>query len=395
MAPKKTIKDIEVKDKICLVRVDFNVPFDENGEIAGDTRILNSMPTIHNLIARGAKVVLISHLGRPKFRDESLSLKKVIKRTSELLGKDEIPLFDIDDNNIKEKINNLKKGEVAILENIRFCPEEEKNSDDFAKYLSSLGDIFVNDAFGVSHRVNASTVGITKYLPSVAGLLLEEEIKIFKILVKNPPRPFVGIIGGKKISDKIKVIGKLLEKADTLIIGGGVANTFLKAWGYDIGDSVYEEEMIEVAKDFIWKAMQSKTALRLPKDVVLTDEISKNANYNIAKVYEDFGRLKIVDIGPETLKEHINTLKDSGSVIWSGPIGVYEIEKFRKGNDEILKAISESGANSYIGGGDTIAACIKKQNYFNKLTHVSTGGGALLSFLEKETLPAIEALMDK
>jgi phosphoglycerate kinase len=392
MVDKKTMKDINVSNKKCLIRVDFNVPMNINGEITDETRIQNTLPTIHNLLGRGAKIIIISHLGRPEGKDEKYSLKPVAKRVSELLGKEKIDVLDIDNPNTKEIIDKMNKGDIVFLENIRYYTEERKDYLNFGKRLSSYGDIFINDAFGAAHRIHGSTVGLAHYLPAVSGLLMEQEIKLLKLLISNPNHPFVAVIGGKKASSKLPVISILLNKADYILVGGGVANTFLKAQGFDIGNSFYEEEMLETAKKILWQAIQSRSAIILPGDIVVSKEINSAISEIYVKTLGDkIENLSIFDVGPDTSKKNKEILKNAGSILWAGPMGVFEKEEFSNGSNEILKGIAESNANSLIGGGDTIA-CIAGKQEMKKISHISTGGGAMLQFIENGTLPAIESL---
>jgi len=393
MNRKKTMKDINVKGKHCLVRVDFNVPMDKKGNITDETRIQNTLPTIHNLIGRGAKIILVSHLGRPVGKDKNFSLKLVSKKVAELLGQKNIPVYDIDHKNTAQAVKDMKNGDIIFFENVRYYYEERKDHINFGKRLAEFGDIFINDAFGTAHRVHGSTVGITKFLPSVQGLLMEQETKLLTLLIDNPNHPLVAVIGGKKTSTKLPVINVLLDKADYIILGGGVANTFFKTWGYDIGDSCYEEGMMATAKKIIWKAIQSRAALILPHDVVVADKMSSRADIRevpISKIPKGFS---IFDAGSKSRKKYRNILKNAGSVLWSGPIGVFEIEQFSHGTNTVLAAIASSNANSVIGGGDTIAAIAGSPD-MNRISHISTGGGATLEFIEKGTLPGIEALND-
>lgn len=393
MNHKKTMKDINVTGKRCLVRVDFNVPMDESGKITDETRIQNTLPTIHNLLGRGAKIILISHLGRPENKEPEFSLAPVAKRTAELLGKDNIGVYDIDNPETLDIVNQMKNGDIVFLENIRYYREERKDYLEFAKRLKEYGDIFINDAFGAAHRVHGSTVGLAEYLPAVQGLLMEEETKLLKLLIEKPNRPFVAVVGGKKASTKLPVIKTLLEKADSVLLGGGVANTFFKAWGIEIGKSFYEEEMVPVAKEMIWKAMQTRSALVLPKDVIVADTPTKDAKVKEVSYNEIPENLSIFDIGPESRKIYRDILKNAGSVLWSGPIGVFEVEQFAHGSDTVLAAIAQGNSNSVIGGGDTIAAIAGKPE-MNRISHISTGGGAMLQFIEQGTLPGIECLDD-
>ena len=392
---KQTLRDVDVIGKAVLVRVDYNVPIDTMGKIMDDTRIQETLPTLHNLIGRGAKIVLISHLGRPKGKEQSLSLVPIANRLAEILGKDEIQVHDIDkDKETKAAIKKLGNGEIMMFENIRFYNDERKGFLKFGEKLASFGDIYVNDAFGASHRVHASTVGIAQYLPAVAGFLMEEEMKYMGMVLQNPAKPVVAIIGGKKASTKITVIEKLMEKADSLLIGGGVANTFLKTWGLGIGDSVFEKGMVDTARKIIWKAVHTNTALHLPEDVVIANGLSPSSRAKIVDIDSVPEGWMILDIGPKTVKAYGEVLKDAGLVIWSGPMGLFEMKKYRAGNDAILNAVVEGGANSLVGGGDTISS-MQGQEAKNSISHISTGGGAMLEFIEKGTLPGIEALNDK
>jgi len=390
--PKQTIKDIKVRGKRVIVRVDFNVPM-LNGKISDDTRITSTLPTIHNLLGRGAKIILISHLGRPKGKDEKFSMKPVAQRLAELLETKEIPLVDVDDSRSVNVIERLKVGEVAMLENIRFYDDERKDWQSFAKILAKYGDFYVNDAFGVCHRAHASVVGIPKYLPAVAGLLLQDEIRFLDIFLKHAPHPVVVIIGGKKASTKISVIDTFLEKADTVLVGGGCANTFLRSWGLNIGNSVSEKDMLDTAKRIIWKATQANTALIVPEDVVIADDI-EGTNERVVAVENIPDQAMVLDIGPETMKKFKFNILKAGTVIWAGPLGLFENPKFAVGTHEILKTIIESQASSVTGGGDTIAAMKKYPEYSKQITHISTGGGAMLEYIEKGTLPGIEVLND-
>ena len=391
---KKTLRDVDVTGKVCLVRVDYNVPIDTLGNITDDTRIQETLPTLHNLIGRGAKIVLVSHLGRPRGKEASLSLVPIAKRLSEILGKESISVYDIDDEEgTKKAIQKLGNGELMMFENIRFYDAERKDFLAFGKRLAAFGEIFVNDAFGAAHRVHGSTVGIAEYLPAVAGFLMESEIKYMSMVLHQPARPVIAIIGGKKASTKITVIEKLMEKADAVLIGGGVANTFIKTWGLQIGDSVFEKEMVDVARKLIWKAMHTNTALHLPVDIVIANGLLPSSRRKIVDIHDIPAGWMALDIGPETVKNYQEVLKTAGTVVWSGPMGLFEMEQYRAGNDAILKAVVESGANSMIGGGDTIASIQGSENK-KKISHISTGGGATLEFIEKGTLPGIEALND-
>ena len=372
---KKTLRDIDVSNKVCLLRVDYNVPINTQGHIADDTRIQETLPTLHNLISRGAKIVIISHLGRPRTKELSLSLQPVANRLAEILEKDEIKVCDIDnETQTKQTIKDMKKGDIIFFENIRFYDAERKDFLNFGKRLASFGDVFVNDAFGAAHRVHGSTVGIAAHLPAVAGFLMESEIKYMSMVLKNPAQPVVAIIGGKKASTKITVIEKLMEKADSVLIGGGVANTFLKTWGHHIGDSVFEKDMVDLARKLIWKAMKTKTELHLPEDVVIANGLEPSSRTRIVEPDEVPDGWMILDIGPKTATKYASVIQDAGSVIWSGPMGLFEMERFRAGNDVVFRSVVESGANSLVGGGDTIAS-INMHNDVSHISHLSTGGG--------------------
>jgi len=390
---KKTVRDIKVKGKRVLVRVDFNVTVDDGFDVADDTRIKLSIPTIEYLLAKGAKVVLCSHLGRPKGKaDNRFSLLPVGERLSKLMGGKKVVLVRnfLNKTRIKRLID---KNNLLLLENIRFYSGEEVNDSVFAKELAGVADIYVNDGFGVSHRVHASTVGVAKFLPAVSGLLLEKEVKKIKQAVFKPKRPLVAIIGGAKAEDKIFFIDKLMREADCLIVGGGVANTFLKAWGVALGNSFCSHEMVELCRKLMWSAMQTKTVLSLPDDVVVgkIGEGLAPKNVSVDEIPDD---LEILDLGEKSLVKIGKIIKRAGTVIWNGPVGYYEDERFSRGTEKILKMIAESSCYSVVGGGNTLDS-MKKEKLIAKIDHISTGGGALLEFVEKGTLPAIEVLKDK
>ncbi len=391
---KKTIEDIDVSGKKVLVRCDFNVPLD-NGTITDDKRIRESLKTIQYLVDHNAKVILCSHLGRPKGEfNLKYSLAPVAKRLSELLGKDVAMASDVIGPDAKAKAAALKDGDVMLLENVRFHKEEEKNDPAFAKELASLAEIYVNDAFGTSHRAHASTAGVADYLPAVCGYLIQKEITIMGGALSNPKRPFVAILGGAKVSDKIGVITNLLDKVDTLIIGGGMAYTFNKARGFQIGTSLVEDDKLELAKDLMKKAEEKGVKFLLPVDNRVGDEFKPDCNFMVVdsdKIPADYMGL---DIGPKTEKLFADAIKGAGTVVWNGPMGVSEWENFAGGTRAIATAVAESGAVSIIGGGDS-AAAIEKLGFADKMTHISTGGGASLEFLEGLELPGIAALNDK
>ncbi len=394
---KKTVKDLDVRGKKVLVRVDFNVPFSKENpeEIADDARIVAALPTIEYLIDNGAKVILMSHLGRPKGEpNPDYSLKPVAKRLAELLDQ-EVKFLDSDivvDDSVKASVEELKEGEVALLQNTRYRKEETKNEENFAKELASLADLYVNDAFGTSHRAHASNVGVSKILPSALGFLVQKEVEIMGKAITDPERPFVAILGGAKVSDKIGVIENLLEKVDRILIGGGMAYTFLKALGKEIGTSLLEEDKIELAKSLMDTAKAKGVELLLPVDFVVTPEFDANGKVEIVdEIPEDQMSL---DIGPKTREIFADKLKDAKTVVWNGPMGVFEFEAFSKGTYAIAKALAEANATTIIGGGDS-ALAIELAGYKDQVTHVSTGGGASLELLEGKVLPGIDAVEDK
>jgi len=391
---KKTVEDIDVSGKRVLVRCDFNVPVKE-GKITNDNRIVQALPTIKYLAKKGAKVILCSHLGRPKGEpDPAFSLAPVAVRLGELLGTDVACASDVVGPDAKEKAAALKDGQVMLIENVRFHKEETKNEPGFAKELASLADIFVNDAFGTAHRAHASTTGVADYIPAVCGYLIQKEIKFMGDALNNPKRPFVAILGGAKVSDKIGVINNLLEKVDTLIIGGGMAYTFFKAQGHTIGNSLCEDDKVELAAELLKKAESKGINFLLPVDNMAGDKFDENCN----TVLTDDGNIPDgwmgLDIGPKSEVLFANAIKDAGTVIWNGPMGVFEMDKFSKGTYAIAKAVAESNSVSIIGGGDSTAA-VYKSGYSDKMSHISTGGGASLEFLEGLVLPGIACLNEK
>jgi phosphoglycerate kinase len=393
---KKTIEDVEVRGKRVLVRCDFNVPLAE-GRITDENRLVGAMPTIKYLIENGAKVILCSHLGKAKGPDATKTLAPVAKRLSEMLGKEVV--FAADDvvvgENAKAAVANMKDGDVVLLENTRFRPEEGKNEESFSKDLASLADIFVNDAFGTAHRAHCSTVGVTQFVPvSVCGYLIQKELKFLGEAVENPVRPFVAILGGAKVSDKINVINNLLEKVDTLIIGGGMAYTFLKAQGFSIGTSLLEADKVDYAKEMMNKAEAKGVKLLLPVDNVVGDKFSADAAPIVTEDQNIPEGHMGLDIGPKTAELYANAVKEAKTVIWNGPMGVFEFENFAKGTIAVAKAMADSDATTVIGGGDS-AAAVNILGFGDKMTHISTGGGASLEFLEGKALPGIEALNDK
>ncbi|MDU2115989.1 MAG: phosphoglycerate kinase [Peptoniphilus lacydonensis] len=390
---KKTIRDFDFNDKVAVVRVDFNVPL-KDGKVTGDDRIIKAIPTIDYLLENGAKVILMSHLGRPKGEyKEELSLEPVAKRASELLKRDVkfISSREVVDEEVVKEVSNLKKGDIALLENLRFVKGEEKNDAEFAKKLASLGDIFVNDAFGTAHRAHASNVGITEFLPSCVGLLVEKEIKYFEDKLKNPEKPFAAILGGSKVSDKIGVIENLLKKVDKLVIVGAMANTFLKSKGLEVGKSLVEDDKLDLAREIMAKAIENHVDLILPIDVIVAPEVSEDAK-GTHKYVEDVDEDDmILDLGGESLKNIESALKGANTVVLNGPCGVFEIEEFSSGTIELAKILAELDATVIVGGGDSVSA-VEKAEVADKLTHISTGGGASLEMLEGKKLPGIEAV---
>ena len=392
---KKTVRDIDLKDKKVLVRCDFNVPMDENRNITDNRRIVAALPTIKYLLEQNCKIVLCSHLGRPKgeFKKE-FSLEPVAKELSKLLGKEVIMAKDVIGEDAENKAKNLKNGEILLLENVRFHREETDNDPEFAKKLASFGEIFVNDAFGTAHRAHASTEGVTKYLPAVSGFLIEKELKFLGDALENPERPFVAILGGSKVSDKIGVIENLLEKVDTLIIGGGMAYTFFKAQGYSVGESLCEEDKCDLALELMEKAKEKNVKFLLPIDNKVGKEFKPDTESKTVKSTEIPDGWEGLDIGEETIKLYKEELKNAKTIVWNGPLGVFEFDQFAVGTNEIAKALGDIDAIKIIGGGDS-AAAVEKAGLAEKMTHISTGGGASLEFLEGKKLPGIEALLDK
>ncbi len=395
MLNKKTIEDIDVNGKRVLVRCDFNVPQDEEGNITDDRRIIAALPTIKYLMEHNAKVILCSHLGRPKGEfNMKYSLKPIAKRLSELLGKKVHMADDVIGDSAKSLVASLREGDVMLLENVRFHKEEEANDMAFSKALAELADVYVNDAFGTAHRAHASTEGVAKYLPAVCGYLIQKEINVMGKALNNPVRPFVAILGGKKVSDKINVITNLIDKVDELLIGGGMAYTFFKAKGYEIGKSICEDDKVELAKELMEKAAHKGVKLLLPIDNVVATEFSNDAESKVVASNEIPADWEGVDIGPETVKLYGDALKNAKTVIWNGPMGVFEFDKFAVGTNEIAKILGGLDAITIIGGGDS-AAAIEKGGFADKMTHISTGGGASLEFLEGKELPGIACLLDK
>ena len=395
MMNKKTVKDIDLKGKRVLVRCDFNVPMDENQNITDNTRIVAALPTIKYLLEQNCKIILASHLGRPKgeFKPE-FSLKPVAKELSNLLDREVIMAKDVVGEETIQKALNLKEGEIMLLENVRFHKEETENDPEFAKKLASMAEVFVNDAFGTAHRAHSSTTGIADYLPAVSGFLIEKELKFLGNAVNNPERPFVAILGGAKVSDKIGVIDSLLEKVDTLMIGGGMAYTFFKAQGYEVGNSICEMDKLDLAKSAMEKAKQKGVKLLLPVDTKVGKEYKEDTESKIVKCTEIPSDWEGFDIGTETIKIFTEELKTAKTVVWNGPLGLFEFPQFAIGTNAIAKVLAELDATTIIGGGDS-AAAVKKAGLEDKMTHISTGGGASLEFLEGKKLPGIECLLDK
>ncbi|MBQ2113608.1 MAG: phosphoglycerate kinase [Selenomonadales bacterium] len=391
---KQTIQDVNVQGKKVFVRVDFNVPM-KDGVITNDTRVRATLPTLNYLLEQGAAVILGSHLGRPKGqRVPEFTLAPVAVRLGELLGREVKLAPDCVGEEVSKMAAELKSGEVLLLENLRYHKEEEKNDPEFAKALASLADVAVNDAFGVSHRAHASVEGITKFIPAVAGYLMEKEIKFVGQAVADPVRPFVAIIGGAKVSDKIGVIDNLLTKVDTLIIGGGMANTFVAAQGYSVGKSLLEEDKLDLARQLIAKAKETGVDLLLPTDMVVADRFAPDAEHKNVAVDEIPADWMALDIGADTAKAYAAALEDAKTVVWNGPMGVFEMDAFAHGTTAVAKAVAASDATSVVGGGDSISA-LQKTGLSDQITHISTGGGASLEFLEGKVLPGIAALADK
>ena len=392
---KKTVKDIDLQGKKVFVRCDFNVPLDENGNITDNRRIVAALPTIKYLLDQNCKIILASHLGRPKGEvNPKFSLKPVANELSKLLGKEVKLAEDVVGPSAKELTSNVKEGEIVLLENVRFDAREEKNDESLSKEFASMAEIFVNDAFGTAHRAHSSTAGIAEFLPAVSGFLIEKELEFLGSALENPQRPFVAILGGAKVSDKLGVIESLLEKVDTLIIGGGMAYTFFKSMGYSVGKSICELDKPDLAKELMEKAKQKNVKLVLPVDNVIAKEITPDAENKVIdsdNIPDDWEGL---DIGPKTVELFKEKLKDAKTIIWNGPVGFSEYEIFANGTRSIAQALAEKeDAVTIIGGGDS-AAAIEKMGLSDKMTHISTGGGASLEFLEGKKLPGIECLLD-
>ncbi len=395
---KKTIRDIDLAGKRVIVRVDFNVPLDSERHITDDTRIRAALPTIRYLLDQGAAVILMSHLGRPDGKVvDTLRLAPAAQRLSELLGRPVEMATESIGPEVEAQAKALQPGQVLLLENLRFHKEEEKNNPDFARQLAALGEVYVNDAFGTAHRAHASTEGVTHYLPGVAGFLMEKEINFLGSALEHPRRLFAAIIGGAKVSGKIAVLECLIGMVDSLLIGGGMANTFLKAEGYEIGDSLFEESKLDVARDLISKAQQRGIAFLLPVDVVVADRFAADARHKVVASDQVQPGWRILDIGPKTIEAFSKDLADAQTIVWNGTLGVAEMPAFAKGTDAIIAILAgrtAAGATTIIGGGDS-AAAVEQAGAAEKMTHVSTGGGASLEFLEGRVLPGVAALQDK
>lgn len=390
--PIKTVKDVNVSSKRVLTRVDFNVPMDKGGAIRDDTRIKLCLPTIKYLIDHKARVILCAHLGRPKGKvDETLRMTHIAKRLSELLGKPVKALKECTGPEVEREVSSMKDGDVVMLENLRFYPGEEKNDPTFAKALASLADIYVNDAFSASHRAHSSVVGVTSYLPSVAGFLMEKELSALGGLLKNPAKPFGAVVGGAKVSDKLEVLDNIVNRIDLLIVGGGMSATFLKSRGYKVGNSLVEDDKIQYVRDLSEKAKSHDVRLLLPADVVITQNLDGSSGSRAVLIDQIPDGWSIADIGPRTISEYSKALQSCKTIFWNGPMGVFEVSEFSKGTMEIASAIGKIDAVKVIGGGSTVEA-VTKLGLANKMTHVSTGGGATLEYLSGIQLPGVKAL---
>ena len=393
---KKTVRDIDLSGKKVIVRCDFNVPLDENGNITDNRRIVGALDTIKYLLEQNAKVILVSHLGRPKGQVKpEFSLAPVAKELSKLLNKDVKLAEDIVGESAKSLTSNMEDGDVVLLENVRYDAREEKNDLEFAKELASMAEIYVNDAFGTAHRAHSSTAGIAEYLPAVSGFLMEKELNFLGTALENPERPFVAILGGAKVSDKIAVIDNLLEKVDSLIIGGAMANTFIKAMGYNVGNSLCEEDKVDLANELMEKAKSKNVKLILPVDAKLGKEFSKDTESKTVDVKEVPDGWSIFDVGEKTIEMYKSELENAKTVVWNGPVGLFEFDQFAVGTNSVAEILASlDTATTIIGGGDS-AAAVEKSGLADKMTHISTGGGASLEFLEGKKLPGVECLLDK
>jgi phosphoglycerate kinase len=394
MINKKSIRDADLSGKRVIMRVDFNVPLDKEGNITDDTRIRGALPSIEHILKQNTKLILMSHLGRPKGQvKEELRLTPVGKRLSELLGKEVIITRDCIGEETKKIISGMQNGDVVLLENLRFYKEEEANNEKFAKALSEYADVYVNDAFGTAHRAHASTEGIAHHLPGLAGFLMEKEISFLGKLLYSPEKPYIAIIGGAKVSSKIGVLEKLLEKVDVLIIGGGMSYTFLKAKGFEVGHSLVETEKVSLAFELIKKADERGVKLLLPPDHLVADKVEESARVRTVDTNAIPNDMIGVDIGPKSIRAYKKDIKQARTVLWNGPMGVFEIDKFARGTNQVAKTLAASKATTVIGGGDSVAA-VNKFKLADRISHVSTGGGASLEFLEGKELPGIQALSD-
>lgn len=392
---KKTVRDINVNHKRLLVRMDYNVPIDKNGNISNDSRIRASLPTIKYLLDHHARVILCSHFGRPKGKVvDSMRLTPVAKRLSELLKKPVTALKDCAGLEVEKTVSQMKDGDIVLLENLRFHPEEEANDPNFAKSLAKLADVYVDDAFGSSHRTHASVTGVAQYLPAVAGFLMEKELNFMGRLLKNPAHPFVTVMGGAKVSDKLGVIQNILDKVDSLLIGGGMAANFLKAQGYGVGASAVEEDKLDYTKELLAKARSQGVRLLLPTDVMVCEKLEAGAPCQIVLVKDIPAAWVIADIGPDTIKRFVQEIWRSKTVFWNGPMGVFEIEPLAEGTRSIARALAESKATTIVGGGST-AEAVEEMKLADKMTHVSTGGGASLELLKGKELPGVVVLQNK
>ncbi len=391
---KKTVRDIEVTGKKVLVRVDFNVPL-QDGNITDDTRIREALPTIKYLKEKGAKTILITHVGRPKGKVvPEMSVAPIVKHLSSLLGEEVLYAADCGGPESVKVVEGMKPGQVVLLENVRFYAGEEKNDPEFARTLAQLADVYVNDAFGTAHRAHSSTEGVARFLPAVAGFLMEKELKALSEVLHNPAKPFVAILGGAKVSDKIAVMENLLDKVNYLLVGGGMANTFLKAQGHAMGKSLVETDKLDVAAQILKKAAGLGVEIILPQDMVVADKFAADAQAKVVPVNEIPEQWMALDIGPATIQKFADTIQKAQTVVWNGPLGVYEFEKFATGTNQVAAAVASAKGKTIIGGGDVVAA-VEKAGVAERIYHISTGGGASLEFLEGKILPGVAALQDK
>ncbi|MBZ4654646.1 MAG: phosphoglycerate kinase [Peptococcaceae bacterium] len=391
---KKTIRDIDVTGKRVLVRVDFNVPL-QDGKITDDTRITEALPTIKYLKEKGAKTILVTHVGRPKGKVvPEMGVAPIVKHLSFLLGEEVLYAADCGGPESVKAVEGMKPGQVLLLENVRFYAGEEKNDPELARKLAQLADVYVNDAFGTAHRAHSSTEGVARFLPAVAGFLMEKELNALSEALHNPAKPFVAILGGAKVSDKIAVMENLLDKVNYLLVGGGMANTFLKAQGYDMGKSLVETDKLDVAAEILKKATQLGVEILLPQDMVVADKFAADAQAKVVPVNEIPEEWMALDIGPATIQIFTDTIQKARTVVWNGPLGVYEFDKFAVGTNRIAAAVASTQGKTIIGGGDVVAA-VEKAGVADRIYHISTGGGASLEFLEGKVLPGVAALQDK